>query len=108
MTFLLAWKTGLSPLSPVMGSQRFALPFASLCAHAVIYLLAAELCGTAASDTHITLLERCILEGDKNASPGMLTCGSEPLNGTSDCRFEHGSQEGGGKEEESQMFVENK
>lgn len=79
------------------------LPSASPHAHAVIYLLAAELRGTAASGAHIALLERCILERDKNASPGMLTCGLELLNGASDCRFlkaatvfKHGSWEGGG------------
>lgn len=91
------------------------LPSASLHAHAMIYLLAAKLRGTAASDAHVALLERCMLEGDKNASPGMLTCSLELLNGASDCGFlkaatvfEHRSWGGVEDEEESQMFVENK
>jgi len=91
------------------------LPSASLRAHAAIYLLAAELHGTAASEESIALLERHVLEGDKNTFPGMLTGGLGPLNSASDCGFlkaatvfEHGSWGAGGYEEESQMFAENK
>lgn len=81
----------------------------SLHAHAVIYLLAAELRGTADSGAHITLLERCILERDKDVSPEMPTYGSRLLSDASDCAtvFQHGRWEGG-DEEKSQMFVKNK
>lgn len=94
------------------GASRGLLPFASLRAHTVISILAVVLGGRAACGAHIALLERLILEGNKSASPGTLTCRLGMLNGASDCSclqaWELGGSGGGGDEEESQMCAENK